>query len=155
MRALLVQLAPLLLGSYVLLACGADSAPPPKQPDAVKPTSTTSTRPRVESGRSHSTGPTYEEALAEPEDVMALRGERELTNEELTAPMKSPTFLNSCNAPDSMSVTVKVAVRDGKALGVSVSTTPDDPTVAECIDSAIRNLTWPASKHRDSFTTTF
>ena len=152
MRTIIALLA---TTSILLTACGNDAAPPPKQPDAVKTTRRDSQPRAVTSGASHSTGMTYDDALAEPEDVMALKSERELTNQELSLPMKDSSFIGNCNAPDSMKVTVKVAVRDGKALGVSVLTDPDDPTVAECIDSAVRNFTWPVSKRRDSFITAF
>jgi hypothetical protein len=103
----------------------------------------------------HATGPTYDEALAEPEDVMALQGERELTNAELAAPLKNPEFLSACGVPDATSVTVKIAVRDGAVIGASVYVRPDDAQMAECVDRAVRALAWPASKRRDSFVTTY
>jgi hypothetical protein len=46
-------------------------------------------------------------------------------------------------------------VRDGAAFGVTVRTDPDDVTVAECVDKAVRTLTWKASKRRESMTTIY
>lgn len=97
----------------------------------------------------------YEDALAEPEDMGALRGEKELSNTELSAPMQSGAFLATCNAPDAMKVTVKVAVRDGRVMGVTVVTDPDDTQVAECVDKAVREIPFPQSKRRDSIITTY
>jgi hypothetical protein len=142
----------ILVTSLLVIGCGGESAPPPKV--ASRPAPKTSVGPRAAGGATgagHSTGMSYDEALAEPEDVMALRGQRELRNDELTAPVKTPTFLNTCGVPESTSVTLKIAVRDGKTLGVTVITEPDDATLAECVDKAIRDISWPESKHRDSF----
>jgi hypothetical protein len=103
----------------------------------------------------HSTAMSYEEALAVPEDMNAVKGERELSNKDLSAPMQPASVLDVCRVPEATRVTVKVAVREGKAMGVSVATKPDDAKVAECVDKAVRKLVWPASRKRDSFTTVF
>jgi hypothetical protein len=97
----------------------------------------------------------YEDALAVPEDLSAVAGEHELTDVELSLPMRSPTFLADCGVQDSLKIMVQVAVRDGAAVGVTVRTVPDDAKLAECIDRAVRGLTWPASKRRDSLTTRY
>jgi hypothetical protein len=36
-----------------------------------------------------------------------------------------------------------------------VTTNPDDQAIAECIDRAVRGLSWPVSKRRDSFTVSY
>jgi hypothetical protein len=137
-----------------LVAGCAESAPPPKA--AVKE-SPRQARVKIEPALAagHSTAMTYEEALAVPEDLSGLAGERELSDLELSAPMKSAPFLADCKAPDAMSVTVKVAVKGGKAIGVSVFTRPDDAAVARCIDRAVRALRWPENRRRDSLVTTY
>jgi hypothetical protein len=106
-------------------------------------------------GPGHSTGTSYDDALATPEDMSAVAGEHELSDVELAQPMKSPTFLDDCSVPETMKVKVQVVVRDGAAIGVTVRTQPDDATVAECIDKAVRGLGWTASKKRDSLTTMY
>lgn len=97
----------------------------------------------------------YDEALAVPEELDLVKREPELSNAELAAPLKNAAFISECGAPDSTKVIVKVAVREGHAMGVSVSLSPDDPEAAQCIDKAVRTLTWPASKKRFSFTTVY
>jgi hypothetical protein len=150
--------APRVLAVFgLLVACGSPTPPP-----AAPAHGTTETLSVPEShpahhafGPPHSTGPSYESALDTPEDIASLAGERDLSDDELGAPMKQPSFLADCSAPESMHVKVQVAVRDGAAIGVTVRTDPDDATVAECIDKAVRALQWPASKKRDSMTTVY
>jgi hypothetical protein len=54
-----------------------------------------------------------------------------------------------------MKVTVKVAIKLGRAAGVSVSTNPSDPDIAGCIDRYVRTFSWPSNGKMDSFTTTY
>jgi hypothetical protein len=97
----------------------------------------------------------YDDALAIPEDLGAIKNEKDLSDDEVAAPMQSGAYLQTCEAPDSMKVTIRVAVRDGHALGVSVTTDPDDGAIAECVDKAVRELTWPVSHRRETMTTRF
>lgn len=138
------------------VACGSP-APPPEAPRATTTDlqAPAASRPAHAYGPPHSTGTSYDAALDTPEDIASLAGEPELSNADLAGPMNRPSFLADCSVPDSMHVKVQVAVRDGAAIGVTVRTDPDDTTVAECIDKAVRGLTWPASKRRDSLTTAY
>lgn len=95
---------------------------------------------------------TYEAALALP--APAATGP-DLTNAELSAPLHDSRFLDACGVPDSMRVTVRVAVMDGRARGVTVTTSPPDPTTARCVDHAIRAKAWPPSPRMDAITTTY
>lgn len=102
-------------------------------------------------------GPTYEAAIAsnEQEIRMGSKAEPDLTNAQLAGPMDNGTFVGECGAPDSMKVTVKVAIKLGRAAGVSVSTRPPDPDIAGCIDRYVRTFSWPSNGKMDSFTTTY
>jgi hypothetical protein len=101
------------------------------------------------------TFPTYEEALAKEPPPAEDDPSVPLTDAQLAAPMRNATFISKCGAPDPMKVTVSVAVRDGKAVGVSVSTDPSDPKVATCVDRYVRALVWTRSPKLASFTTTY
>lgn len=79
----------------------------------------------------------------------------DLTDTQLNGPMRNASFLNSCGAPNSMKVTVRVAIKMGRAVGVSVYTNPPNAQIAACVDRAVRNLSWPANGKMDSFTTTY
>ncbi|MFO0741437.1 MAG: hypothetical protein U0270_36410 [Labilithrix sp.] len=102
-------------------------------------------------------GPTYEAAIAsnKQEITMGGKAEPDLTDAQLTGPMRSGAFVGECGAPDRMKVTVKVAIKLGRAAGVSVSTSPPDPDIAGCIDRYVRTFSWPSSSKMDSFTTTY
>ena len=69
--------------------------------------------------------------------------------------MRNGAFVGECGAPDSMRVTVQVAIKMGRAAGVSVSTSPPDPDVAGCIDRYVRTFSWPSSPKTDSFKTRY
>lgn len=99
-------------------------------------------------------GLSYDEALAQlGVDGGAGRG-RSLTNAELTGPLTASSFVAACGAPESMRVTVRVVVRRGRAVGVSVRTTPRDDAVVRCVDAHVRGLRWPSSPFVDAVTTT-
>ena len=44
-------------------------------------------------------------------------------------------------------------LRQGRAVGVSVSTDPPNCAMASCVDRSVRGLSWPSNPHMDSFTT--
>lgn len=141
-----------------------DAAPPPPPPPVVvKPAPA---RPPLPPNA------TYEEALDEPEDLNVQDTRAHLTDLQLTNPMRD--VLGPCRVPRNAKVTIKVAVREGRAIGVTVlvkfdhgpSPRPLSPAaakyeakaaarIAECADKATRALTWPPSLRRDSFTTEF
>ena len=102
-------------------------------------------------------GPTYEAALASntQEITIGKQGAPDLTDAQLSGPLRSGAFVGECGAPDSMKVTVKVAIKMGRAAGVSVSASPPDPDVAGCIDRYVRTFSWPSSSKMDSLTTTY
>lgn len=102
-------------------------------------------------------GPSYESALDSNDEhlTMGSHAGPDLTDAQLSAPMSDGSFISECGAPDSMGVTVKVAIKMGRAVGVSVSTNPPAPDVAGCIDHHIRKLSWPASPKLDSLVTTY
>jgi hypothetical protein len=76
-------------------------------------------------------------------------GALRLTDDELVAPLGGD-IVGSCGGT---SARVRIAVRDGKAAGVSVYTTPRDPVVASCIDRAIRARAWPRTAALSTITT--
>ena len=102
-------------------------------------------------------GPTYEAALASntQEITIGKQGAPDLTDAQLSGPMRNGAFVGECGAPDRMKVTVQVAIKTGRAAGVSVSTSPPDPDIAGCIDRYVRTFSWPSSPKMDSFKTTY
>jgi hypothetical protein len=109
--------------------------------------------------RSHAppSGPTYESALDSNHQQVNIGSSTgpDLTDAQLSGPMSDGSFVSDCGAPDDMGVTVKVAIKNGHAVGVSVSTSPPSSDVAGCIDRHVRRLSWPSSPKMDSFVTTY
>jgi len=103
-------------------------------------------------------GMSYEAALAaNPQQIVVGGGQGtpDLTDVQLSGPMRNAAFLDACSAPSSMHVTVKTVVKMGHAIGVTVTTSPPNGAVASCIDRAVRNLAWPANAKADSFVTNY
>jgi len=104
-------------------------------------------------------GTSYEAAIAaNPQhlDMKAKATAPDLTDAQLSAPMTSvASSLSTCGAPDDMKVTIKVAVKLGKAVGVTIVTDPPNRGVASCLDRLVRGLRWPSNPKLDSFTTRY
>jgi hypothetical protein len=71
------------------------------------------------------------------------------------AVLNKGTYLNSCGVPSSMSVSICAAVQNGRAVGVTVTTTPKSPGVSSCISGAVRSLSFPSHPRLDVTTTSF
>lgn len=103
-------------------------------------------------------GASYESAVAGNIQQIDMNGHAigpDLTDLQLSGPLRNATFLSSCGAPDSMHVTVKVAIKMGRAVGVSVYSSQPNGAVTSCVDRAVRNLAWPVNAKMDSFVTTY
>jgi eukaryotic-like serine/threonine-protein kinase len=102
-------------------------------------------------------GMSYEQALNSNNQqiTMGAKSGPDLTDAQLGAPLRSAGFISGCGAPDSMKVTVKVAVKMGRAVGVSVFTNPPNPSVAACVDRHVRGLSWPSNPKMDTLTTQY
>jgi hypothetical protein len=108
-------------------------------------------------GGGFSGGMSYEAAIASNNTQVTIgqAAGADLSDQQLSGPMRNASFLGACGAPNSMKVTVRVAIRMGHAVGVSVYTTPPNPQIASCVDHAVRGLAWPVNAKMDSFTTTY
>jgi hypothetical protein len=115
---------------------------------------------------------TYDEALSTPEKLDVHDDRVHLTDAQLTGPMRG--VLTGCRVPPSARVTIKTAVQNGRAIGVTVNVRFDRPKpkrppsraavkaeakvvakLVACADRAVRAVVWPPSGRRDSFTTDF
>jgi hypothetical protein len=108
-------------------------------------------------GGGFSGGTSYESALDNNNETITMgqgSGGPDLTNAQLAAPM-GRLNVGACGAPDDMKVTVRVAVKMGRAVGVSVYTNPPNASVAACIDRTVRGFSWPPHPKMDSFTTVY
>jgi hypothetical protein len=103
-------------------------------------------------------GMSYEAVLNGNNETMSIGGAAgapDLTNAQLAAPLRHAAFVVSCGAPDDMKVQVRVAVRMGVPVGVTVTTSPSNGGVAGCVDRAVRGIRWPANPKTDFVTTNY
>jgi len=98
-------------------------------------------------------GPSYESILNSPTEPPSHQFE--LTNAQLTAPLLDQTLITRCGVPDSMNVKIQVAIKMGRAIGVTVTTSPASRVIAACIDQSVRRMQWPVSTKTDFVTTTY
>lgn len=82
-------------------------------------------------------------------------GPPDLTAGAYGAVLNKGTYLNSCGVPPSTSVNVCVAVQNGRAVGVTVSTDPPSPGLNSCIAGAVRSLGFPSHPRLDITRTSF
>lgn len=105
----------------------------------------------------YSGGTSFDSILNSNNEQISMSGDgpADLTNAQLSAPLRHASFISGCGAPDDMKVTVRVAVKMGRAIGVTVSTNPPSAGVAACIDRSVRGLQWPQSAKTDFVTTSY
>ena len=79
-----------------------------------------------------SAGKSCEKAIDEnPQEIkMGAKQSKDLTADQLGAPMKSSAFMSGCGLPDSSNAEICAAVKQGKPLGVSVKVSPANNKVA-------------------------
>jgi hypothetical protein len=109
-------------------------------------------------GGGFSGGMSYEAVLNSNNESVTMgesQGQPDLTNAQLAGPLRHAAFVTGCGAPDDMKVQVRVAVRQGVPVGVTVQTTPPNNGIAGCIDRAVRGLRWPANPKTDFVTTNY
>lgn len=78
-----------------------------------------------------------------------------LSNAQLGGPLVHGKFVSACGAPDDMKVVVHLDVKKGHATKVTVKTQPPNPTVASCIERAVRDLQWDISPQVGHVTVTY
>jgi hypothetical protein len=79
----------------------------------------------------------------------------DITGAQYAAVLNSGSYLNGCGLPSSTGVSVCVAVQNGRAVGVTVRTTPNNPGASSCISGRIRRMSFPSHPKLDVTRTTF
>jgi hypothetical protein len=103
-------------------------------------------------------GLSYEAALnsnVESVDMENRNAGPDLTDSQLKRPLDNASFIDGCGLPASAHATVKVAIKNGHAIGVTVTTNPPSPGAASCIDAHVRRLEWPSNPKLDSMTVNY
>lgn len=98
-----------------------------------------------------SAGKSCEKAIDENPQSITMGGKqtKDLTADQLGAPMRDSSFMSNCDLPDASKAEICVAVKSGKPLGVSVKVAPSNNKIAACIDRKVRGLKFPTSDKLD------
>jgi hypothetical protein len=94
-------------------------------------------------------------AYVEEYKMMGDETPPDLTAGAYGAVLNRGTYLNSCGVPSSMTVSICAAVQNGRAVGVTVRTTPNNRGVASCVSGQIRGMSFPAHPRLDVTSTVF
>ncbi len=78
-----------------------------------------------------------------------------LSSARLGAPLVNGKFVSGCGAPDDMKVVVKVTVKMGRPVDVTVKTDPANGAVASCVEKATREMQWDVSPKTQHATVTY
>jgi hypothetical protein len=65
-----------------------------------------------------------------------------IDTDRLSEPLRKPELYEPCKLAAAQHFSVRVAVWNGKAVGIDIDTKPPNQRVAECIDKQIRETTW-------------
>ena len=106
-------------------------------------------------GGGFASGMSYEAALNVAEDMSANAGARDLSDGDLGAPLSNGAYVLGCGASHGSVVKVHVAVRNGRAMGVSAEVKPPNAAVASCVERHVRGLSWPSTSKRFGAHTTY
>lgn len=162
----------------VLARLGCGSAPPPAaapaatEPARAEPPPAPEPTPPPPPPPASASRASYDDALSTPEAIDVHDDHAHLTDVQLRGPMNGA--LTGCRVPSNAKVSIKTAVQDGRAIGVTVDVrfvraksarAPSRATlraeaktvkkIGACVDKNVRAMTWPPSTRRDSFTTEF
>lgn len=88
-------------------------------------------------------------------DLTAARGTPDITRGAYASLLERGGYLLPCGVPESMALEVCAAVRDGRAVGITVVTRPADARVRACVRNAVAALPFPKSPRLDITRTRF
>lgn len=94
-------------------------------------------------------------AYVEEMKIGAKGGQADLTAGQFQAILGNGAYLNSCGVPDSMGVNVCAAIQNGRAVGVTVTTSPRNPQIQSCIAGRVRGMSFPSHPKLDITRTKF
>jgi len=69
--------------------------------------------------------------------------------------LNNGAYLNSCGVPSNMTVNICAAVQNGRAVGVTVVTSPSNPGIAGCVKAQVSGMSFPSHPRLDVAHTTF
>lgn len=86
---------------------------------------------------------------------LGKKGQADITAGQYGRILNTGGYFAHCGIPSNMSVSICAAVQNGQAVGVSVSTSPNNPSKSQCVSSSVRRLSFPSHPKLDVTRTTF
>ena len=136
-----------------------DDAPPPKRPEEPreKPREAQEERPSVRPPPARSVSSCEAAAATASDEMDFTKSGRapDVSRDAYATVLEHGGYLRSCAVPAEMTLDVCAAVRDGRAVGVTVVTHPADARVAACVRNAVAAISFPKSVRLDVTRTHF
>jgi hypothetical protein len=135
----------------LLLAC--TKTPPPETPEE-DPTSALEDDPKAETSESSSETeqspaaeeqPTFTPGMSVEEAIAAVPSTAQrihIEEEALAEPLKAPEVYEPCKLKGHEHFSIRVAVWQGRAVGLDITTKPVNAELASCLRTAIERLEW-------------
>src|SRR5690606_2959784 len=82
------------------------------------------------------------------EEISMKGGQADITSGQYSRIMNSGAYFSHCGVPANVAISICAAVQNGRAVGVTVSTTPSHGS-RSCIASAVRKLSFPSHPKLD------
>jgi hypothetical protein len=79
----------------------------------------------------------------------------DLSANQYGAVLNRGTYLLPCSVPGNMEVNICAAVQNGRAVGVTVTTSPNNPGIASCVAGQVRSMNFPSHPRLDVTRTSF
>lgn len=83
------------------------------------------------------------------------RGQADLTANQFASVLNHGSYITACGTPSSTKVNVCAAVQNGRAVGVTVTTTPPSAPLSSCIAGKVRAMSFPVHPKLDIVRTSF
>lgn len=87
--------------------------------------------------------------------TMGARGQADITAGQYGNVLNRGSYFAHCGVPDSMKLNICAAVQNGRAVGVTVTTSPRDNRIASCVAGGVRRLSFPSHPKLDVTRTSF
>lgn len=103
-------------------------------------------------------GTSCEGALAAYNEEMTIgggKGQADLTAGQYGSILNRGNYFAHCGVPGDMEVHICAAVQNGRAVGVTVRTVPNNPGISSCVSGGVRGLSFPSHPKLDVTRTAF
>jgi hypothetical protein len=145
--------------ALLLLGCGGSGAPaeapvaeaeaPPvaaPEPPKTDTSADESPKPEPKPEQAPATEPVFTDGMSVAEAIKAVPQGAERANidqETLSKPIQDFALYEPCK-PGTEHIKLKIAVWDGKAVGIDVTATPKNDKLVACVKDRVKGLTWQA-----------